>query len=455
MSGGETEWGVEASPDHPVFTHIVGFSDWIAHEREDLVARAAEFLGRVAGIDRAVHEDREVIGLVAPALTTEQMAGIFEPWWGEARRSDPPWEEALKQLSSAAHTVLKPAGFKKRKHTFNRQASADVWHVIELRRLDDDTARIDIGIYIDGVDVRRGLAEKRRTWISEVICHIRDPLGGRHIIGLQAEPGSVADLLAGEILPRLEVLRSRPQLRAATDDGRRKLGMHRPANVVVATLAAMDGDRAVARTVLQQAFEDANRRARPGILAAGENMGLEPLTTGADKTLTVADEARLEAWVARQQDRLDELQRLVDANPVGGRLRKQARISTGRAALSALWRWLVRRAPDWGPSGAEPTMPARYAGTTFDVLSDEHKAMAELLTGLMFEIARREVPAVAWDYDQNGALAIRGRRTLPILGRGQQIISWLLDPPATVPSPEDANMLESRIDWLVAELGGG
>lgn len=454
---GESDWDVEATPDDPMFTHVVAFSDYIAHERDDLVAQAVAFLNGLAGIDRAVHEDREVIRLVASATGTNEIARQFGSWWAEVRNAPPPWEEVLKQLGAAAHTVLKPAGFKKRKQTFNRQSSDDVWHVVEIRRIDDRTGRIDIGIYVEGVDAARGRPGERPSWISEVVCHIRDPLGGRHTFSLHDDPASVVELLATDILPALESLRTRSQLRSAGDDGRRKLGMHRPANVVVAALAAMDGDHDVAHRILQQTFEQANRRARPGIITAGERMGLERLTTGDDPTLTVLDEALLAEWAERQPDRLDQLQSIIDAHPVPARRRvgrpKSIDLSAGRRAVPALWRWLARRTPDWGTEGLTPMMPARYLGTTFDQLSDAHQALGELLVSVMFDVAGREISGLAWDYDMNGDLAMRGRQTRPILIRGQQIVSWLLDPPGSVTDPEGANMLESRIEWLIRELG--
>ncbi|NNL68680.1 MAG: hypothetical protein HKO70_01795, partial [Acidimicrobiia bacterium] len=159
----EPEWDVEATPDDPMFSHAVSFSDYIAHERDDLVAQAAAFLDGL--VVRAVHEDREVIRLEAPGTDSREIARQFGPWWIEVRDRPPPWEEILTRLGKVAHTVLKPAGFKKRKQTFNRQASDDVWHVIEIRRIDDHTGRIDIGIYIDGIDAVRGRAGERPGWI--------------------------------------------------------------------------------------------------------------------------------------------------------------------------------------------------------------------------------------------------------------------------------------------------
>ncbi len=454
----ELDWQFEAIPDDHRFSHILSFSDWIAHEREDLVDRACSFVGEMGGVDQALHEDREVILISAPGLSLQDLAAPFTAWWDDVKGGDPPWEDLLKRQSSAAHGVLKSAGFKKRNHTFNRQTAPDVWQAIEVRRLDDGTARIEIGIYVDGVSE---LLDRpvRRAWITEVECHIRDPLGGRHYVPLSADSAEITELMTDVIVPGLERLKTREDLRAASGDGRHKLGMRRPANVVIACLAALDNDRSTARAVLQQTFDDANRHARPGILALGERLGLEPLITGVDATLSTADEETLAWWSSTHQARLDELQRLVDRFPLDrrlfalGRRKRDLRILPATDSMDLLWQWLVARVsqlPDLVERGAE--VPPRYVGYAFQDLTEEEKVLAELLSAYMFEAVRESVREVVWGFDMGGAIAIRGAKAETILSRGQQIMAWLSEPPVTVADPRRANMLADRVRWLIDEL---
>jgi hypothetical protein len=74
--------------DNPRFTHQVSFDDGVAHRQERKVARLVERLAAEAGVEEAVHEDREVVLVRAPGLSALELESTVAGLW--KRRSGRP-----------------------------------------------------------------------------------------------------------------------------------------------------------------------------------------------------------------------------------------------------------------------------------------------------------------------------------------------------------------------------
>jgi len=70
-----------AAIDHPRFTHEVTFDDIVAHRQERRVARLVQWLVVEPVVEEAVHEDREVILVRAPALSPSELENIVAELW--------------------------------------------------------------------------------------------------------------------------------------------------------------------------------------------------------------------------------------------------------------------------------------------------------------------------------------------------------------------------------------
>ncbi|MEA2652223.1 MAG: hypothetical protein QOI85_1944 [Chloroflexota bacterium] len=66
---------------HSRFTHQVSFDDAVAHRQERRIARLVERLAAEAGVEDAIHEDREVVLVRAPGLSAPELDAIVEGHW--------------------------------------------------------------------------------------------------------------------------------------------------------------------------------------------------------------------------------------------------------------------------------------------------------------------------------------------------------------------------------------
>lgn len=67
--------------DNPRFTHQVSFDDGVAHRQERKIARLVERLAAEAGVEEAVHEDREVVLVRAPGLSALELESTVAGLW--------------------------------------------------------------------------------------------------------------------------------------------------------------------------------------------------------------------------------------------------------------------------------------------------------------------------------------------------------------------------------------
>jgi hypothetical protein len=72
----------EALADPEGWGHLaVGFSDEAANDREDLVAQCVDVIAAFPGVQRAEHEDRELILVWGPDVDPEQLEATLLAWW--------------------------------------------------------------------------------------------------------------------------------------------------------------------------------------------------------------------------------------------------------------------------------------------------------------------------------------------------------------------------------------
>jgi hypothetical protein len=72
---------VVESIDHRRFTHQLSFDDVVAHRQERKIARLVEALAADAGVEEAMHEDREVVLVRAPGLSASELDLIVAALW--------------------------------------------------------------------------------------------------------------------------------------------------------------------------------------------------------------------------------------------------------------------------------------------------------------------------------------------------------------------------------------
>jgi hypothetical protein len=96
----------------------------------------------------------------------------------------------MRAVVAAVAPDLKAAGFRKRRHSFNRTTEPGVVHVIDfqmwpyrvppgspvLPRLVDGSFRINLGVYVDA-PVRESWQRPTGSWVSESQCPIRTVIG--------------------------------------------------------------------------------------------------------------------------------------------------------------------------------------------------------------------------------------------------------------------------------------
>jgi hypothetical protein len=64
------------------FETVVSFDDEVAHEEEQRIARLVTTLAQVPGIERVVHEDREIILIRAPRIDDPSLEATIARIWG-------------------------------------------------------------------------------------------------------------------------------------------------------------------------------------------------------------------------------------------------------------------------------------------------------------------------------------------------------------------------------------
>jgi hypothetical protein len=72
---------VVESIDHRRFTHQLSFDDIVAQRQERKIDRLVEALAADAGVEEAMHEDREVVLVRAPGLSASELDLIVAALW--------------------------------------------------------------------------------------------------------------------------------------------------------------------------------------------------------------------------------------------------------------------------------------------------------------------------------------------------------------------------------------
>ena len=98
--------------------------------------------------------------------------------------------ERMGAVVAAIAPDLKAAGFRKRRHLFNRSPDSDVVHVVDFQMpqyrvppgmpvppgLVDGSFRLNLGVYVDAF-VRESWERPTGRWVSESYCQIQAGIG--------------------------------------------------------------------------------------------------------------------------------------------------------------------------------------------------------------------------------------------------------------------------------------
>lgn len=119
--------------------------------------------------------------------------------------------EAMRVIISAVHPYLKDAGFRKRRHGFNRAVEEDLIHVVHFQRGQKpglyDLFTINLGVFLPEAFVLMRPDWKTPAFINEFDCQIRQRIG--FVIGDRdtwwdletEEPHDLADAMRDDIMP--------------------------------------------------------------------------------------------------------------------------------------------------------------------------------------------------------------------------------------------------------------
>jgi hypothetical protein len=188
--------------------------------------------------------------------------------------------EAMAQIVKALAPVLKHAGFRKRRHSFNRAATDGIVHVVSFQMGPYDPPgtveipglrpnlyglfAVNLGVFVPEMSDE---PKRRRNWVNEYDCDLRKRLGelvppGRRDLWWSLEQADAAIVDAGAALvehglPWLDGLSSR---RSVIDRfyllGWEDLGMAPRAHIDIARLHLAAGDEVAADRELRLHWND-------------------------------------------------------------------------------------------------------------------------------------------------------------------------------------------------------
>jgi hypothetical protein len=214
--------------------------------------------------------------------------------------------ESMQSVVAIIAPVLNRAGFRKRRHAFNRSLKDDMTHVLDFQmaRFDPPGTRelppfrvdlygrftVNLGVYVPEMLVDPGLAPK--GWVHEATCQLRKRLGTLLPSGLDAswsldDPIDAADVVGSAIssvgLPWLDEFTSRDSVvEAYRTRGGDALGMAPRAPLEIGFLL-LQGDRphaeAILRDYLATDLSPPHRKWTEAILISKGLSALIPSTT--------------------------------------------------------------------------------------------------------------------------------------------------------------------------------
>jgi len=187
-----------------------------------------------------------------------------------------PSAKAMRQIVQDTVPLFKDAGFRKRRHGFNREVQAGMVHVVSFQMGPYEPPGADeippfrinlygkfavnLGVYVPEMVFENWQVPK--GWVNETQCQLRKRLGELVTAGASdlwwsldepsAASSDVADALSVHGLPWLERFLSRADLlREFRSEGRFALGMAPRGPLEIAWLLA-DSDRATAESVVRE-----------------------------------------------------------------------------------------------------------------------------------------------------------------------------------------------------------
>ncbi len=462
-------WNLEVQNDFGHHNFGLYFSDEIAHEREDMVARAVDFVDALPYVQSAQHVDCEYVEIFAEGATIDALKSDFDKWWRVAIKEKPPWKADVDSVATALHSLLKPLNYKKKQWVFNRIVNDEVVHVIELLHdfPNQDRGHSVIvmgGVALPKVQAIHGLQSAPLSFYTEPHCEIRS------LFHKQVPMGSAAETLRQHLetngLPLLKTLSDSEQILEALESGangsriRSAFRNDRTQGLLLASMGRTDE----ALPYLQREFDDAGSTQRPFILQLAESVGARSLTTGRNANFSIDEEEALRRWDESTDLCIAELRQMVSGATVQGRRalwrRRPAALDldgTDRS-IEPLWAWMQQNVTATeGDIDTAPLLPLKFCGhraykgygAERAPIRAQRRRMAELLAAYLGQILQRRVPNAKWALLGTGELGMAGGGVADVLVRVLQMIEEAERP---MSGKHHAGMLVARMEWMENEL---
>lgn len=369
------------------------------------------------------------------------------------------------------HQQLKSAGFRKRKHLFNRATPADLVHVIEAVATESNHVRLQVGVFSHRLAALLDPDGTERAWIAFEHCHFRDPLSLRDPDDADGRGYHAAfagrvlmERLTSQVIPFLDNLQDMSDLVGVVP--RDSIwGYELEARPLIRLLAER-GDTLRAQALLQREYAASGPERRVELRALAASLP-QIAFEASDEVET--DESFLAEWAEAELEHGTELRRLVsdapDAIPRGRfpevlakpryQVRPEGMLDGTRESLDELWRWVLAIHPQLTHHVSDPTpMESRYRFPS--VLTTAELWLAELLSVYVAQVLRRRTPHLRWALDDNAHLGLAGNGTFfDLLDRICLAVLWVKQPPLEQAEHlriEDLNQLEDVMVLAEAEL---
>ena len=397
----DDEWHLEEIPDAS-FTHELSFVEEVTGEREDLVAGLVAFAGTLPGVARVDRVDREAALLTAPGVPAQRLKAPMRRWWVKATRQRPPWRAAMDRVVRTVEELTAGYGYQRDGLRLTRDLGDGSSHVIAIDH--------SFGPEPDG---------HRVSVFAVVVLALSDvpPFNVVEFHGDLNDEAGLVSAITERVLPVLDGLTSVDVMltswdaeRSIAEDRRQPYNLHE--RKIHARVLVDRGRLGEARRQYQVVFEHSMPRYREYLLKTIDGLGVPPLDTAADRSLTVGEAAVLAAWPGSRTGRLREL-----AGPG---------LDGSPESLDVLWAWL-RDARDLlreANARVEPSLAEPYYGALISEIDVGRKPFepwyrvtVELVTAYVGEVVIGMAPGTGWCIDGEGNLGLTRHSASGLLWR--------------------------------------
>ncbi|GAA4946700.1 hypothetical protein GCM10025331_37860 [Actinoplanes utahensis] len=258
-----------------------------------------------------------------------------------------------------------------------------------------------------------------------------------------SDGAALATVITDRVLPLLDGLTSVDAMleswraqRSIAEDRRQPYPL--PERKMHARVLVSLGRLDEAREQYQIAFEQSMPRYREYLLKTVDGLGVPPLATAADRSLTVGEAATLAAWPGTRTGRLRELTGLA--------------LDGSLASLDGLWAWL-RGAP---AVDGEPALGRSYYGALVPEIGSgripfdpSYRVTVELVTAYVGEVVIGVAPGAVWCIDGEGNLGLARHSATGLLWRVLAITHEAFDAPEEEFDPRRLRRLaDDMVRWV-------